>query len=232
MAEDRIHQIEDHVRELVSAARGANLAIAHGFQHLDRVRGWAVRIAQGEGLGELELVEAAALLHDVGLTHTEQRSQHAEVGAEMAAQFLHEGHLFADREIDAIADAIRCHSSLRGGGILGRILRDADILDAVGAVGIMRAFTSAYARPEYDPRNIRGTTWGVTARGFDVRFAQGEGIGNYIVDQVNFQISLYGNLATETAQRIARPLVDFMTAYMIQLETEVNSGRRSVHDGT
>jgi hypothetical protein len=138
---------------------------------------------------------------------------------------LRENGLFADQEIEAIANAIRYHNSLRDGPQLLDILRDADALDQFGAVGIMRALTSQSAKPEYAPRNVKGDTWGMTSSEYDQKFAEGEGLGAFIVDQVNFQISNFGNLRTETAKRIAAPLVAFMKAYMIQLESEINAGQ-------
>jgi uncharacterized protein len=227
LTEGRIQQIENYVRQSMSTVVAPDLRIGHDFKHVDRVRCWALRIAKNEGLGNLELVEAAALLHDVGLACIEvgQRSQHAQVSAEIASQFLYEQRLFTDKEIQAITDAIRCHSSPSGGGILGEILRDTDKLDALGAVGIMRAFTSKCAKPEYDPRNVKGGTWGMTMKGFERRFAEGGGIGNHIIDQVNFQISFYGELHTETAKKIGKPLVDFMRAYVVQLDSEINAAQ-------
>lgn len=44
------------------------------------------------------------------------------------------------------------------------------------------------------------------------------------VDQMNFQISFFGDLRTATAKRIGEPLVAFMRAYVIQLESEIDSG--------
>jgi HD superfamily phosphodiesterase len=157
----------------------------------------------------------------------EQRGRHASVGAEIAAQYLREQGLFSHPEIQVITDAIRCHSSPNGGGVLGEILRDADKLDALGAVGIMRAFTSKYAKPEYNPHNVKGDTWAMTMGEFEKRFAQGKGIGSYIIDQVNFQISFYGELHTETARQIARPFVEFMQAFVAQLESEINAARNA-----
>jgi len=223
---DRIQQIEDYVKQSLSKVTVLDFKLAHDFSHVDRVRRWALRIARSEGFSDLALVEAAALLHDIGLAHVEQRGRHAEVGAEVAARFMRERQLFADPEVEAIARAIRCHSSPRGGGgRLVEILRDADILDALGAVGLMRAFTSRYAHREYDPGNVKGEMWGRTIDAFEKRFAEGQGVGDHIVDQVNFQISWFDNLATATARQIAGPLIEFMRTYLIQLESEVEAGR-------
>jgi hypothetical protein len=222
MTADRIRRIEDFAKATVRAITASDLRIAHGFGHLDRVRGWALQIAKHGGGADLVLVETAALLHDVGLAHVAQRTQHAEVGADVAARFLRQERLFTEHEIEAIATAIRFHSSVSGGGSLGNILRDADILDALGAIGLMRAFTTKYALPEYDPCNVKGDAWGTTAREYDRRLADGRGIGNHIVDQVNFQISWYDNLTTAIAREIAAPLVRFMEAYVIQLEREAH----------
>jgi uncharacterized protein len=224
LAEGRIQQIEGYVRRAMSTVATPDLRIAHDFKHVNRVRRWALLIAKQEGL-DLELVEAAALLHDIGLTRVkvERRSQHAQAGAEMSAQFLHERRLFTDEEIQVISDAICCHSSPSGGGVLGKVLRDADKLDALGAVGIMRAFTSKHAKPEYDPHNVKSDTWEMTMGEFEGRFAEGKGIGGYIIDQVNFQIGFYDELHTETAKQIAQPLVEFMKAYVVQLDSEISS---------
>ena len=223
MEADRIQQIESYVRQSMSSVTAPDLRLAHGFRHVDRVRRWALRIADGEAVQDLELVEAAALLHDIGLTRVEveHRGQHAQVGAETAARFLRDRRLFTEQETEAITDAIRCHGSPSSGGVLGRILRDADKLDALGAVGIMRAFTSKYAKPEYAPHDVKGDTWRMSMQGFEQRFKEGKGIGARIMDQVNFQISFYDELHTETAKQMGRPLIEFMRAFVIQLESEV-----------
>ena len=226
MAIDRIRQIEDYVRQTIEGVADNDHKIAHGWRHVDRVRRWALLIAKSEGAADLELLEAAALLHDIGLAHVGQRSQHAQVGAKVAAAFLQERQLFSEQETDLIVDAVRNHNALGGVSPLATILRDADILDMLGAVGVMRAFTSKYANPEYDPRNVKGETWGMTTQDVDRRFAEGKGIGQYIVDQINFQASCYGNLRTETARRVAAPLVEYMRGFLIQLEAEIRSGDR------
>jgi uncharacterized protein len=222
MAANRIQPIEQFVRNVMAHPVHPAMMVAHEFEHVDRVRRWALHIAHNEGFPDQDVVEAAALLHDVGLAVVAERRQHASVGAEMATQFLHGLQLFTDREIEAITEAIRHHSALEGAGQLGAILRDADMLDMFGAVGIMRAFTSKYNLPPYDPANVRGETWNLSAADFTHRFSAGTGVGSHIVDQINFQISCYSNLQTTTARRIAKPLIAFMQAFLAQLEAESN----------
>ncbi|HEU5012795.1 MAG TPA: HD domain-containing protein [Roseiflexaceae bacterium] len=224
MYTNRIARIEQHARAIMATIEPA-MAIAHDWKHIDRVRRRALHIAQQEGFADVALVEAAALLHDIGLASVTERSQHARVGAQQAAQWLRKEQLFNEAEIEAIAAAIHAHGATIGGGMLGSILRDADILDLLGAVGIMRACTSKYNKPEYDPQQLKGETWGMNANDFTQRFQQGLGIGPHLVDQINFQISCYDNLQTTTARTIGQPLVVFMRAWLVQFEAEIATMR-------
>lgn len=107
---NRLEQIENFAREHVAAEH------AHDFEHIHRVRNWALKIASGEKHRDSDMVEAAALLHDVGLTRTrENRRQRGEVGAEMAHAYLTDNALFAPEEIDEITNAIRYHCTNRAG---------------------------------------------------------------------------------------------------------------------
>lgn len=222
MVNKKIQQIEDYVKSVLDNE------VAHDFKHADRVRNWALQIANKEGFEDLEAVGASALLHDIGLTKAEKRNVHGEVGAEMAAKFLKEKNLFSQEKVDEICHAIRYHNKNREGeGNLLKILRDADMMDLFGAVGIMRAFTFKSSQPEYDPVNIKGETWKMTASDFDRRFDSNTGTGNFIVDHINFHISCYDNLSTETARQFAKPLVKFMINFINQLDTEIHDVRQN-----
>lgn len=218
--------IEAYVRQTMADVINPDMRIGHDFKHVDRVRRNALTIARAEGFADLELVEAAALLHDIGLAHVEERGQHGPAGAEIAARFLREHRLFDEDGIAAIAKAIHNHSLIHGDwDELGYILRDADILDALGAVGLMRAFTSKYSKPEYDPEDVKGETWGLSADDFTARHDAGLGLGPTIIDQINLQISLADELHTATARRIAEPHVAFMKTFVFELEAEITSQR-------
>jgi uncharacterized protein len=217
MANNNIQQVENYVKDIMVGSE-----VAHDFFHVDRVRHWALLISEKEKYGYLEMVEIAALLHDIGLSLKEKRSLHGESGAKMVNLFLQEQNFLTQIEIDEICNAIKYHNKNREGeGILLDILRDADMMDLFGAVGIMRAFTSQSSKQVYDTKNSKGETWGLLASDFDKRFDAGIGIGNFIVDHINFQISCYDNLKTETAKILASPLVDFMKSYLEQFEREV-----------
>ena len=225
MRQNRIQVIERYVQRTMAKALVPDLLIGHDFKHVDRVRSWALYLAQREGYKALEMLEATALLHDIGLSYVDHRSKHAAVGAELAAQFLREVSLFSPTEIEQITEAIRLHSSLHEGSDLLYLLRDADMLDLFGAVGIMRAFSSKYAKPEYDPANIKGDTWGMSASDFTQRFTKDIGVGRYIIDQINFQMSCFENLRSQSAKEAAHPLIEFMKIYLLQLESEINTHR-------
>lgn len=223
MTKSVVQQVESYVKQITREE------VAHDFEHVDRVRNRAIQIAGGEGFEDLELVEVTALLHDIGLPYVKDRKMHSQKGAEIAGQFLRENNLLPEEKIGEITDAIRWHSRKRyGSGRLLDILCDADTLDALGAVGIMRAFTSKYFKPGYNPDNIRGDNRGLSVREYDELFARGLEAGDTIIDQINLQIHYYLSLTTETAKRLAKPLVEFMRDYVIQLEHEIKSGRNEI----
>jgi uncharacterized protein len=215
---NKLDQIEKFAREHMGAEP------AHDFEHAHRVRNWAVKIASHENYDHANLVQATALLHDIGLAHTRNnRRLHGEVGAQMAYEFLKRGTLFPTDAIEQITHAIRYHCTNRGGsGKLLDILRDADIIDSLGAIGVIRTVRYWLAKRDYDPDNVRSRTWQMTANDFDELFDKGLPLGDNVVDFMNFQISCYDNMATNTGKAIARPLVTFTQDYILQMEDEVN----------
>jgi len=147
------------LRSLEQAARKAGDGdSAHDIAHLLRVALWTTRLLEDEALREEGV--AAALLHDlVNLPKDHpDRARASELSAEAARPLLR-GAGFSPEAEERIALAIRQHSFSRGErptGPLGRALQDADRLEALGAIGLLRlASTGArmgarYFHPE-DP---------------------------------------------------------------------------------
>lgn len=119
----------------------------HGPDHTERVYFTALAIGQTLG-ARLEILAAAALLHDIGRRFESESKGavcHARKGAELAQPILAELG-FAAADIEAITHCIRAHR-FRGQEPPrtreAEILFDADKLDSIGAIGIGRAFLFA-----------------------------------------------------------------------------------------
>jgi uncharacterized protein len=128
----------------------------HDPWHAFRVRDLAIRIAQAIG-ADTEVVHAAALLHDIG--HLSGRAEHAQRGADLAADLL-SGSGFPADKVRAVITCIEHHHWLPGRAgdpqrptVEYQAFADADRLDALGAIGIARtfAFGGAHSRPIWDP---------------------------------------------------------------------------------
>jgi len=216
--------LSEEVRRVIEAFARQHMGAepGHDFEHAHRVRGWALRIAEAEDYDRLDLVEAAALLHDIGLSQPRARRRHGQTSAEMAATFLRTTGLFDEADVDCVLSAIRFHGTNRGGsGILLDILRDADMMEMFGPIGLLRSVTPVAHKPEYLPGNVKGETWQMTAGEFDERFDSGVGVGDTLVDHVNFHISCYDNLATATARNWAAPHVEFLKQFVLSLEQQL-----------
>lgn len=127
---------------------------AHDYSHIMRVCKNAKIIAKHEKANS-RLVLAAALLHDiVQYPKSDKRSKMSSIKSARLAEKILARHGFAKKEILTISDAIRDHSYSRNKTpttLVGKILQDADRLDALGAIGIARTFSvgGSEKRPIY-----------------------------------------------------------------------------------
>ena len=156
--DDLIEEVRDYALACAQGARGS-----HDWEHTRRVHALCLRIGRAEG-ADLAVLELAALLHDVGRSaEDEARGEvcHAERGADMAREFLRERLPLCDR-LENVIHCIRTHrfrGDARPETLEARVLFDADKLDAIGAVGIGRAFQFAgevgatLHDPSVDPLN-------------------------------------------------------------------------------
>ena len=200
--------------------------VAHDFKHADRVRNLAIYIAKKEKYENLEMVQASALLHDIGLKFCKNRKFHGEVGAEFAHKYLSDKNYFNDEQIDEIINAIKYHDSKnQGKGELLDIIRDAEIIDLFGAIGIMRAMISNTSLLDYDPKCIKSSTWEADSQYFNERFSKGLDPGPFIIDQINFQISRHEDLNTSAAKQLSKTYLNFLKLFVIELELEVKNGK-------
>ena len=119
---------------------------AHDFEHIMRVYKNAEKLAKKEN-ANTKLVLCAALLHDVvSFSKSDKRSKKSSIKSSIKATKILKKYNFSKTEIKSVSDAIREHSFSQNKTpktLEGKILQDADRLDAIGAIGIARVFAVA-----------------------------------------------------------------------------------------
>ncbi len=189
----------------------ANTA-AHARGHVERVVANARHLQAVEG-GDALVVELAAILHDVVDVPKDdvRRSEASTMGARKAMAWL-EGRLEASR-VQAVGEAIRSHSysaGIEAEGLEAEIVSDADNLDALGAVGIARAYEvggslGRLTMDVADPLCRR-------RQPDDGRFST----DHFFVKLLNLKERFY----TDEGRRLAEERIGYMRAFLERLEEE------------
>lgn len=139
------HDLAARLRATVAPDFGPE-NVAHDLSHLDRVAGMCRRLQRGEG-GDVQTVVAAAYLHDYHRVVERQTNtwvRPAEV-RDLTVEVMRRAGVPAELE-NPVLECIAATGKHTFAGdthgapsIEARILRDADALDAIGALGIARA---------------------------------------------------------------------------------------------
>jgi uncharacterized protein len=186
---------------------------AHDFDHVLRVVHLADRIAQAEG-ADRDIVHAAALLHDIGLD--EGRAGHETSAANRAREIL-STQGYDESFCNAVAHAIESHRFRAGPTphtLEAQVLFDADKLDAIGAIGIARAFAFGEHRGQ--------KLWGEVAPDYVDQPAGADPRTHTAVHEFHVKLSkIKDRMFTPTGKQLAAERHAFMVAYYEQLDREV-----------
>ena len=183
----------------------ANESTGHDYYHTMRVFNNATQIAIIEG-ADLEIVQIASLLHDVD---DHKISPKTSQNLDNARDFMKENGLLEDK-IEQICEIIGEISFSKNGDkspktIEGKCVQDADRLDAIGAIGIARAFAFGGSRGRYlynpDDKDANDSTV------------------DHFYDKL-FKLKTLMN--TETAKKMAENRDLFMREYIDQFYSEWN----------
>ena len=174
-------------------------------------------ISKKEKGADLDVVLASALLHDlVVYPKGSMKAKHsADESADIAKKILYEHNYYSSEKIEKIVYAIRTHSyskKLIPSTLEGKILQDADRLDAIGAIGIARTFSvgGSENRSLYnskDPfcesdRELDDTRW--------------------TLDHIKKKLLILKNsMHTKTAKELAEQRTDFIESFLNQLKSEI-----------
>jgi len=194
----------------------------HDFSHVLRVMRMAERIGKAEG-ADLEIVHAAALLHDVegSAPGGESRKSHHHESAEFAGKVLKEEG-WPEERIAAVQHCIRAHRFRSDGEhpetLEAKVLFDADKLDVLGAIGAAR--TIAYAAIRKQP------IFAHPSRRFIETGEKEPGEPHSSYHEYLFKlVKVKDRMFTPTGLAIAEERLAFLNAFYAQLEAEFDGKR-------
>jgi len=208
----------DRIEEIVKETLEAD-ASGHDWYHINRVVQNAKHLQSLEG-GDPLIIEIAALLHDIS-DHKLNGGILNDGGRVSKEILIKEGVTegFAD-QVAQIVDSV----SFKGAEVRdkvhsleAKIVQDADRLDAIGAIGIARAFAYGGAKgqamydPELDPTLHSSFEDYVNSKTTSI---------NHFHEKL---LLLKDRLHTATAKKIGQERHDFMLAFLKQFDREWNS---------
>ena len=190
----------------------------HGFDHIERVYGLCRQIGEKEG-ADMNILLTAALLHDSKGSHPGegQRNNHHIASAEFAAEVLGEKGWDEDH-IQAVQHCIRAHRFRRGmeapESIEAKVLFDADKLDVIGAVGVVRALAYAF--------QVKQPAFAEPSASFLKDRIKEEGEGHSGYHEYLFKLNnIAAKLFTSTARQIASHRQQFLNIFFEELASEM-----------
>jgi uncharacterized protein len=124
-----------------------NQSQSHSLEHTIRVANTCIDIAERLG-ASIDILLTSALFHDVGRAEEEKTGRnHADISAELAKEYLEKKERYD--MIPEVCDAIKSHrfsTKISPKFKEGKILKDADALDALGVIGLYRVISYSAER--------------------------------------------------------------------------------------
>ncbi len=189
---------------------------AHGWEHVSRVYTLALHIAREEHADRF-IVGMAALMHDLGHTEVQHGDDHhADLSVAMARDLMQRYSVPAQQQ-EAILHAIIAHSFSKGieaRSLEARVVRDADRLDALGAIGIIRWAIVG---------TLRSNEQTLTYHPDDPFAHQREPDDKrYLLDHFYRKLfKLSDTMSTATGRALAEQRTAFMRAFLAELQNEI-----------
>ncbi|WP_170762586.1 HD domain-containing protein [Ruegeria lacuscaerulensis] len=186
---------------------------AHDLAHLDRV--WVNAQAIADHETDMPVLLAASYLHDLVNLPKDDPDRHLASRRSAADSESILGDLgYNQDQVRAIQHAIEAHSfsaNITPETIEARILRDADRLDALGAIGVARNFSvsGALGRSLYDPADP---------------FAESRPLDDlhFSLDHWKVKLlSLPDEMLTETGKQIAQQRIERMIRFLEEFAEEI-----------
>jgi len=215
------------IKEFAQKHLGKDQCSAHSMDHVMRVFNLANTLAKGQKV-DLEVIQIAALLHDIGgaqeANDKSGKTDHALVSAQMADPFLRKLG-YNEEKIQHIKDCIETHryrTTRRPKTLEAKIVFDADKLETVGAIGVARAYAWVGKHNAYLYRKV------------DIKKYADENLGGSLKGriqdrskhspQINWETKdkhIVNYLYTPQAKKIAKARKKYFEQFLDKLEREI-----------
>ena len=210
---------KEFIKKLLSIAEGKISLLndpSHDFNHTLRVLALAEKIGIEEK-ADLDIVMVSAIFHDVVLypKNHHKRLFSSTESANFARKILIKEKIFSKEKIEKTCRAIELCSFTKNAKpefLEAEILQDADSLEAMGAISIMRTFSSAGQMNKSFYNN--DDPFCKKRRPDDSKYAIDLFFTRLLV--------VFGRLHTKTAKVIARRRLKFLHIFLAQLEFELS----------
>ncbi len=187
----------------------------HDFHHVDRVLSLSMTIGEKEG-ADLDILRTAVLLHDVARREQDESKGevcHAKRGGEIAREIL--GELgYSEDKIEKVVHCVEAHRNRgenKANSVEAKALYDADKLDAIGAIGIGRAFSFSGSRGSF----VHVSDFDLTS---DEEYGEKDcAYREFLVSHTNMR----DKMLTESGCKIAKGRQSFMMEFFERLNREV-----------
>ncbi len=170
-----------------------------GFDHVERVHQISLELAKGLEVDE-ELLRTAAYLHDIAVP-VFGAERHHERAAEVADALLDEIGFPREKKA-ALYEVINTHTryyATEPKSLEAKILKDADGIDYIGAVGVLRGVIRGFRSKKYDG-NVSGH-------------------GVQLLESL-IQNAI-GTFTTEKGQKMAEVRIELIRQYIHELQYEM-----------
>ncbi len=188
----------------------------HKYSHVIRVFNTCKRICDSNPKIDRDVLLPAALLHDIARADemVGKIKNHAEEGAYRAVDYLRSIGYYPNK-IDKIFSAIRTHrwsEGLTPKTLEAKILQEADRIDAIGAIGIIRTTLHNKRKPLYHPRDPFANK-----RELDDK--------TYAIDHFFVKLlKIKDTISTEEVRKEAEVRHNYMIKFLNQLGKDIENG--------
>ncbi len=205
--------IEEEVKEYFK-----NSKPTHDFSHVQRVYTLCMKIGKKEK-ADLEVLKLAALLHDIGRIKGDE--DHEIHSAEIAEKIM-DNHGIDEKTKRNVIHCIKTHryrNDAKPETLEAIILYDADKLDAIGAIGICRAYSFGGENGQklYRKENFSGGEIEISRKLDHVNHTP-------VIEYRAKLSKIKDKIMTEGGKKIAEERDRFMKTFFRRLEKEINGG--------